>query len=77
MSTSAKGPLLPGKIKWFDAAMGFGFILPDVGNEDVFLHKIVVQRCGIVALPENQKVRYCAEPSPSGRVRASYVEVVN
>ena len=47
-----------GKVKWFNAQKGFGFIQPDDGGKDVFVHISAVERAGIGALNEGQKVSY-------------------
>ena len=47
-----------GKVKWFTAQQGFGFIQPDDGSKDVFVHISAVERAGIGALNEGQKVSY-------------------
>jgi len=47
-----------GKVKWFNSQKGFGFIQPDDGGKDVFVHISAVERAGIGALNEGQKVSY-------------------
>jgi CspA family cold shock protein len=47
-----------GTVKWFNAQKGFGFIQPDDGGKDVFVHISAVERAGIGALNEGQKVSY-------------------
>jgi CspA family cold shock protein len=47
-----------GKVKWFNAQKGFGFIQPDDGGKDVFVHISAVERAGIGSLNEGQKVGY-------------------
>jgi CspA family cold shock protein len=47
-----------GKVKWFNAQKGFGFIQPDDGSKDVFVHVTAVERAGIGSLNEGQKVSY-------------------
>lgn len=47
-----------GTVKWFDAGKGFGFIQPDDGSTDVFVHISAVERSGMNALNEGQKVAY-------------------
>ena len=47
-----------GTVKWFNAHMGFGFILPDKGGKDVFVHISAVERAGLRDLQEGQKVTY-------------------
>jgi CspA family cold shock protein len=47
-----------GTVKWFDAQKGFGFIQPDDGAADVFVHISAVERAGLSGLNEGQKVSY-------------------
>jgi cold shock protein len=50
--------MLTGKVKWFNTQKGFGFISPDAGGADVFVHISAVQRAGLNHLDENQKIQY-------------------
>ena len=47
-----------GTVKWFNATKGFGFIQPDDGGKDVFVHISAVERAGLRDLNEGQKVAY-------------------
>jgi len=47
-----------GTVKWFNATKGYGFIQPDDGGKDVFVHVTAVQRAGLTGLDEGQKVSY-------------------
>ena len=47
-----------GTVKWFNAQKGFGFIQPDDGGKDVFVHISAVERAGLPGLNEGQKVTY-------------------
>ena len=47
-----------GTVKWFNATKGFGFIQPDDGSKDVFVHISAVERAGMRTLMEGQKVNY-------------------
>ena len=47
-----------GTVKWFNAQKGYGFIQPDDGGKDVFVHISAVERAGLGSLNEGQKVRY-------------------
>jgi CspA family cold shock protein len=50
-----------GTVKWFNAQKGYGFIQPDAGGKDVFVHISAVERAGIGGLNEGQKVSYDTE----------------
>jgi len=47
-----------GKVKWFNETKGYGFITPDAGGKDVFVHISAVQKAGLQGLKDNQKVSY-------------------
>ncbi len=47
-----------GTVKWFNAQKGYGFIQPDSGGKDVFVHISAVERAGLGSLNEGQKVKY-------------------
>jgi CspA family cold shock protein len=47
-----------GTVKWFNATKGYGFIQPDNGGKDVFVHVTAVERAGLRSLQEGQKVSY-------------------
>ncbi len=47
-----------GTVKWFNATKGFGFIVPQDGGKDVFVHITALQQAGLTGLNENQKVSY-------------------
>ncbi len=47
-----------GTVKWFNSTKGYGFIQPDGGGSDVFVHVTAVQKAGLQGLDDNQKVEY-------------------
>lgn len=59
-----------GTVKWFNAAKGFGFIEPDEGGNDVFVHISAVQNSGMDGLNEGQKVSYELEQGRNGKTAA-------
>lgn len=59
-----------GTVKWFNAQKGYGFIQPDDGTKDVFVHISAVQRAGIDHLSEGQKLQFDLERGQQGKVSA-------
>ncbi|WP_300612979.1 cold-shock protein [Trebonia sp.] len=55
-----------GTVKWFNADKGFGFIAPDDGSADVFVHFSAIESTGYRTLEENQKVEYNVTQGPKG-----------
>ncbi len=56
-----------GKIKFFDKDRGFGFVTPDLGGRDVFVHVSAVQRAGVPHLDEGMPISYAVEDDTRGR----------
>ena len=65
-----------GTVKWFNAQKGFGFIQPDDGGKDVFVHVSAVERAGLGSLNEGQKVRY-EGVSERGKQAADHLSLAN
>ncbi len=64
-----------GTVKWFNSAKGFGFIQPDNGGPDVFVHISAVERAGMVSLNEGQKLGYELERDQrSGKTSAGQLQ---
>ena len=59
-----------GTVKWFNPTKGFGFIQPDDGSKDVFVHVSSVEKAGIRSLQEGQKVEFEIESGRDGRSSA-------
>jgi CspA family cold shock protein len=47
-----------GTVKWFNSKKGFGFIAPDIGGKDVFVHNFALERSGMTSLKDDQKVTF-------------------
>jgi len=56
-----------GVVKWFNNDKGYGFIQPDAGGSDVFVHISAVERAGIRSLPDGQKVSFEVERGRNGK----------
>ncbi len=56
-----------GIVKFFNTTKGFGFITPDEGGSDVFVHISAVERSGLTGLSDGQKVSFDTEPDPRGK----------
>lgn len=64
-----------GTVKWFNAQKGYGFIAPESGGKDVFVHISAVERAGIGSLNEGQKVSFDLEQSQQGRTSATNLKL--
>jgi len=64
-----------GTVKWFNPAKGFGFIEPDDGSKDAFVHISAVEKAGLNLLNEWQKVSYELQPGQNGKSSAENLSV--
>ena len=60
-----------GTVKWFNATKGYGFIMPQDGGKDVFVHITAVQAAGLKGLNDNQKIAFELQTGRDGRSSAS------
>tara|TARA_Y100001960_G_C14700115_1_gene841133 strand:+ start:762 stop:971 length:210 start_codon:yes stop_codon:yes gene_type:complete len=65
-----------GTVKWFNTAKGYGFIEPDDGGKDTFVHISAVQEAGMQQLQEGQKVEFELVPGRDGREAAGSIKAV-
>ena len=66
-----------GTVKWFDPYRGYGFIQPQDGSKDAFVHVSAVEQAGLSTLREGQKVSYELTPGRNGKSSASNLAVVD
>ncbi len=65
-----------GTVKWFNPGKGYGFIEPEDGSKDVFVHISAVESAGLNSLSEGQKVSYELQPGQNGKSSAENLSVV-
>jgi CspA family cold shock protein len=68
--------MINGTVKFFNSAKGFGFIQPEDGSKDVFVHISAVERAGLGTLSENQKVSFDLERGNNGKVSATNLKAI-
>ncbi|MHA1564863.1 MAG: cold-shock protein [Alphaproteobacteria bacterium] len=64
-----------GTVKWFDATKGYGFVTPDDGSRDAFVHISAVERAGLSTLREGQKLEFELVPGRNGKSSAENLVV--
>ena len=65
-----------GTVKWFNAEKGFGFIAPDEGGKDVFVHITALREAGLESLQDDQKVSYELQSGRDGRSSAGALQLL-
>lgn len=66
-----------GTVKWFNPVKGFGFIVPDDGSDDAFVHISAVELAGLTTLNEGQKVEFDLQPGRNGRMAAAELKIID
>lgn len=69
--------MITGTVKFFNANKGFGFIEPEDGSKDAFVHVTALERAGITSLAEGQKVSYELESGRDGKTSATNIQIVS
>lgn len=64
-----------GKVKWFNSTRGYGFIQPDDGGKDVFVHISAVEKSGLSNLPEGTKISYEVMIGRNGKELAEHLRI--
>jgi CspA family cold shock protein len=70
-SLEGDGGMPTGTVKWFNTTKGYGFIAPDDGGKDVFVHISAVEKAGLTGLADNQKIGYELRDGRDGRAAAT------
>ncbi len=65
-----------GTVKWFNSMKGFGFIEPEGGGKDAFVHISAVERAGLTGLDEGQRVEFELQPGRDGKSSAENLKLV-
>jgi len=68
--------MINGTVKFFNSTKGFGFIQPDDGSKDAFVHVSAVEQAGLSGLAEGQKVSYDLENGRDGKVSATNLQLL-
>ncbi len=66
-----------GTVKWFNSAKGFGFIEPEDGSKDAFVHISAVERAGLANLAEGQRVKYDLQSGTNGKTSAENLSIID
>ena len=66
-----------GTVKWFNTIKGYGFIQPEDGSKDAFVHITAVERAGLGSLEEGQKVSFDLQPGKNGKTSAENLTIVD
>ena len=66
-----------GTVKWFNSAKGYGFISPDDGSKDAFVHISAVERAGLLGLTEGQRIEFELQRGQNGKSSADNLKAVS
>ncbi|MCG8508926.1 MAG: cold-shock protein [Rhodospirillales bacterium] len=68
--------MIKGTVKWFSGQKGYGFIAPEDGSDDAFVHISALQRAGLAGLDEGQKVEFELTPGRNGKLAADNIRII-
>jgi CspA family cold shock protein len=74
-NNAPSGPMVEGKVKFFNDQKGFGFVMPDNGSGDIYLHASALRRSGVQAVEPDQRIRYSTRQGNKG-VEVDKVEIL-
>jgi CspA family cold shock protein len=74
-SGAPSGPMVEGKVKFYNDQKGFGFVMPDNGSGDIYLHASALRRSGVQAVEPDQRIRYSTRQGNKG-VEVDRVEII-
>ena len=74
-NNAPSGPMVEGKVKFFNDQKGFGFVMPDNGSGDIYLHASALRRSGVQAVEPDQRIRYSTRQGNKG-VEVDKVEII-
>jgi CspA family cold shock protein len=69
--------MISGTVKWFNSMKGYGFITPDDGSKDAFVHISAVERAGLSGLNEGQRVQYELQAGRNGKTSAENLQLAD
>jgi len=72
-----KKSMTKGTVKWFNAARGYGFIAPEDGSNDAFVHISALERAGLSSLREGQKLSYEVQSGQNGKTSAENLSLID